>query len=97
MTDPALLDHRRWLGFIQPIGLVVSPPALLAAQAILSLNIAAEHRAFLNWVWDAPWDKRLNALTGELEREPARIREMYAVRAARLEPMGLVYLWTVTG
>ena len=54
MTDPALYDHRRWLGFIQPIGLVVSPPALVAAQAILNLNIAAEHRAFLTWVRDVP-------------------------------------------
>jgi len=54
MTDPALYDHRRWLGFIQPIGLVVSPPALVAAQAILNLSIAAEHRAFLTWVRDAP-------------------------------------------
>ena len=43
------------------------------------------------------WDKRLNALAGELEREPARIREVYAVRATRLEPVGLVYLWPVTG
>lgn len=54
MTDPALYDHRRWLGFIQPIGLVVSPPALVAAQAILNLNIAAEHRAFLTWVREVP-------------------------------------------
>lgn len=36
MTDPALFDHHRWLGFIQPVGLVVffggrtrSPGALL--------------------------------------------------------------------
>ncbi len=43
------------------------------------------------------WDKRLAALTVELEREPARIREVYAVRATRLEPVGLVYLWPVTG
>ena len=43
------------------------------------------------------WDKRLNALAGELEREPARIQEVYAVRATRLEPVGLVYLWPITG
>ncbi len=43
------------------------------------------------------WDKRLAALSGELEREPARIREVYAVRATRLEPVGLVYLWPITG
>ena len=43
------------------------------------------------------WNKRLAALSGELECEPARIREVYAVRATRLEPVGLVYLWPVTG
>ncbi|MEI6414277.1 MAG: DISARM system SNF2-like helicase DrmD, partial [Pseudomonadota bacterium] len=43
------------------------------------------------------WDKRLNTLADELEREPARIREVYAVRATRVEPVGLVYLWPVTG
>ncbi|MBS1223302.1 MAG: helicase [Proteobacteria bacterium] len=43
------------------------------------------------------WNKRLAALAGELDREPARIREVYAVRATRLEPVGLVYLWPVTG
>lgn len=24
MTDPLLLDHRRWLGYAQPVGLVVA-------------------------------------------------------------------------
>lgn len=43
------------------------------------------------------WDKRLNVPAGELEREPAQIREVYAVRATRLEPMGLVYLWLISG
>jgi hypothetical protein len=43
------------------------------------------------------WSKRLAALATELEREPARIREVYAVRATRLEPVGLVFLWPVTG
>jgi hypothetical protein len=43
------------------------------------------------------WDKRLTAIARELDREPARIREVYAVRARRIEPVGLVYLWPVTG
>jgi hypothetical protein len=43
------------------------------------------------------WDKRLNALESELESEPKRIREQYEVKATRLEPVGLVYLWPVTG
>lgn len=31
--DPDLLDHRTWLGYVQKVGLVVSAPALVAAQA----------------------------------------------------------------
>lgn len=31
--------HKEWLGFIQPVGLVVSPPALVAAQASVNKNI----------------------------------------------------------
>ena len=33
----------------------------------------------------------------ELEREPERIRAAYEVKATRIEPVGLVYLWPVTG
>ena len=30
------------------------------------------------------------------EREPQRVREFYEVRAKRIEPVGLVYLWPET-
>lgn len=43
------------------------------------------------------WDKRLVALGKELTTEPERIREVYQVKAQRIEPVGLVYLWPVTG
>lgn len=43
------------------------------------------------------WDKRLTALETELLSEPDRIRELYDVKATRIEPVGLVYLWPVTG
>jgi hypothetical protein len=36
-------------------------------------------------------------IDGEKESEPARIRRAYEVRARRLEPIGLVYLWPVSG
>lgn len=38
--DPAIEAHRLWLGFAQPVGLVVSPHALVAAQAHPDKNIA---------------------------------------------------------
>ncbi len=37
------------------------------------------------------------ASSEELQTEPDRIRELYEVKARRIEPVGLVYLWPVTG
>jgi len=45
--DPELLAHQQWLGYLQPVGLVVSPPALVSAQAFVNTNIAVEHATFL--------------------------------------------------
>ena len=42
------------------------------------------------------WDKRLGRIDKELEAEPTRIRDVYQVKAQRIEPVGLVYLWPVT-
>ncbi len=38
--DPELRVHKDWLGLLQPVGLVVSPPALVKAQAVPSENVA---------------------------------------------------------
>ena len=43
------------------------------------------------------WVKRLASLQRELQTEPDRIRELYQVKAKRIEPVGLVYLWPITG
>lgn len=43
------------------------------------------------------WGQRLVALDKELETEPDRIRGVYEVRAQRIEPIGLVYLWPISG
>jgi len=43
------------------------------------------------------WHRRLESLEHELEREPARIRAIYDVRARRIDPVGIVYLWPVSG
>ena len=42
------------------------------------------------------WQRRLDQFNRDLGREPARIREFYEVRAQRVEPVGLVYLWPET-
>ena len=43
------------------------------------------------------WEGRLTRLERELREEPQRLRDSYDVRAHRLEPVGLVYLWPVSG
>jgi hypothetical protein len=45
----------------------------------------------------AHWRHRLQRIERELQEEPARMLASYEVRARRLEPIGLVYLWPVTG
>ncbi|MBK6580207.1 MAG: N-6 DNA methylase [Sandaracinaceae bacterium] len=47
-TDPALRLHINWLGYVQPIGLVVSPPALVNAQCALPIDLAARQATFLS-------------------------------------------------
>ena len=42
------------------------------------------------------WTKRLGEIREELKTEPDRVRDVYAVKARRIEPVGLVYLWPVT-
>ena len=43
------------------------------------------------------WEKRLQEIATEIDEEPERIRRTYDVTAERLEPIGLAYLWPVTG
>ena len=42
------------------------------------------------------WRMRLKQFDNDLETEPDRIKEFYEVRARRVEPAGLVYLWPET-
>lgn len=42
------------------------------------------------------WDRRLIDLQTELTSEPERIRQLYDIRATRIEPVGLVYLWPLS-
>ncbi len=42
------------------------------------------------------WAARLGSLERELVDEPARVRATYEIKARRVEPAGLVYLWPVS-
>jgi hypothetical protein len=52
--DPELSVHRDWMGLLQPIGLVVSPPALVKAQAVPSQNVAELQQKLLSIVENPP-------------------------------------------
>jgi hypothetical protein len=42
------------------------------------------------------WEKRVSELETELVHEPERIQQTYQVKAERIEPVGIVYLWPVS-
>src|SRR5215210_5204762 len=44
--DPEREAHKAWLGLVQPVGLVVSPPALIKAQVVLDKNVIPVQQAF---------------------------------------------------
>ncbi|MCB9643725.1 MAG: N-6 DNA methylase [Myxococcales bacterium] len=54
--SPELRDHKEWLGYLQPVGLVVAPPALLHAQAIVSRNVIELQQTLLQHVATDPSD-----------------------------------------
>ncbi len=45
-VDPAILDHKAWIGYLQPDGLVVSPTALVDAQLPLNRSVAELQERF---------------------------------------------------
>lgn len=50
--DPEILAHLEWIGFVRPTGLVVSPPALVRAGAILDRRDAEGQRLLRECVAD---------------------------------------------
>ncbi len=46
--SPEELAHQEWLGYVQPVGLVVSTPAMLQAQCYVNKNIMVEHACLLS-------------------------------------------------
>lgn len=61
----------------------------------LTLNFGDEERRQVEANMRS-WRTRLEQFDRDLEREPARVREFYEVKARRVEPVGLVYLWPET-
>lgn len=63
------LAHIEWLGYVQPIGLVVSIPAMLEAQCYVNKNIMGEHARFLECLTDS------DDTSPTLDTSPTRKRE----------------------
>ena len=82
--DPEILTHQEWIGYVQPVGLVVSPPALVAAQAFPAKNIIPDHARFLDLVEDV-------TVEGEDDPQPA-IRDFprFAAQILGWEPADLL-------
>ena len=72
--DPHILAHQEWLGYVQPVGLVVSIPALLHVQAGVDRNIIPEHQKFLVAV--APAEKPSKIPPPKKRPDPAALFEL---------------------
>lgn len=66
-----------------------------AALQQLTLGFNPEERRQLQ-LDQRVWAERLAAFERDVISEPQRVREFYEVRAQRVEPVGLVYLWPET-
>lgn len=47
-VDYAIQDHKAWLGYLQPEGLVLSPAALVDSQVVLPKDVAGTQARFLD-------------------------------------------------
>jgi superfamily II DNA or RNA helicase len=72
----------------ETVGRYAQPQLLLDFDDEAKRQIEADRRH---------WQRRLDALRQEMKTEPERIRRVYDVKAVRVEPVGLVYLWPVSG
>ena len=60
--DPAIIAHLEWLGFVRPIGLVVSAPALVRAGAILDRRDSEGQRLLRACVEERVFDPKEGAV-----------------------------------
>lgn len=51
-VDPEIRRHQEWLGFLQPVGVTVTPTALVAAQARVNANVAGLQERYKNFAED---------------------------------------------
>ena len=49
-TSAEIRDHQAWIGYLQPVGLVVSPAALVDSQVLQNRNVAPLQQEFLAFI-----------------------------------------------
>lgn len=71
-----LARHKQWLGYLQPQGLVVTPASLLAAQAVLSAQVAdfQDKLQEFKYILDTDTKEEIHGLT-QVDT-PAFVREL---------------------
>jgi len=80
--DSTAYSHQEWIGYVQPVGVVVSTPALLDAGAAINRNFVPLHRAFLSVL---PQDRDSNPIP-ELTSFPAFATEVLGWQPDDLSP-----------
>jgi hypothetical protein len=63
-TCAAIAAHQEWLGFVQPVGLVVAPPVLVSRRVIIDRNIR-------------PHQERLDGLLNDDDTAVADLRSLF--------------------
>ncbi|MBN3950113.1 MAG: N-6 DNA methylase [Nostoc sp. NMS7] len=84
-NDPEIRLHKEWLGFLQPVGLVVSPPALSAAQAVVNRNVVELQQILQELA-------RRKPLSGDIEKETFAIDDFpaFTINVLGWQPEDLV-------
>src|SRR5258708_7894295 len=72
--DPVVREHQEWLGFLQPVGLVVSPTALKNAQARIARNVTREQEILIRHTHEAA-DPQRGAENRNVRRRLSRFTE----------------------
>ena len=82
--DPVVREHQEWLGFLQPVGLVVSPTALKNAQARVARNVIREQEILLRHTHEAVDEDR--DVTRRLNRFSEFAKEFWQWEEGDLAP-----------
>lgn len=69
-TDLDILRHKEWLGLLQPVGLIVSPPALTKAQAVIDQSTLVDLQERLQMVISTTLPHRKDEAIAWIENFP---------------------------